>query len=213
MPMHGFARQGAFTIERIDDQGFRALLQPTGEDHQAYPFDYEFRVTYRFSARALTCEFSLKNLGNAPLPWSAGHHFYFTVPWTDGHTRDDYTLQRPAAQTVRQDEVGSLIPGPKLPTNTPLSHPALVDTIHVNLADNRFRFGPTDGSEHVDVRIGTDARPNPDHAIVTWTADPDAPYYCVEPWMGPPNSPEHRRGLEWVAAGDTGHFTVAVGIG
>ncbi len=213
MPMHGFARQGTFKVERIDHRGFRAVLVPSADNQISYPFDYEFSVTYRFEALALTCELALQNLGHQPIPWSAGHHFYFAAPWTDGHTRDDYVLQRPAARTVRQDEVGALIPGPKLPSRTPLSHPALVDSIHINLAENRFRFGPADESEHVDVSIGTSARPKPDRAMVTWTSDPDAPYYCVEPWMGPPNGPEHRRGLEWVAPGETGQFTVGVAIG
>jgi len=213
MPMHGFARQGNFSLDRIDDQGFRAVLQPTLDDRANYPFDYEFSVSYRFEAHALTCEFSLKNLGSTPIPWSAGHHFYFTVPWTDGLARDDYVLVRPACRTVRQDGVGALIAGPKLPSSTPLYHPALVDTIHVELADHRFRFGPVDGSEYVDVTIGTDPQPKPERAMVTWTADPAAPFYCVEPWMGPPNAPEHQRGLEWVAAGETGQFTVGVSIG
>jgi len=213
MPMHGFARQGKFTLERIDANGFKAVLEPTPEDRDAYPFDYEFSVTYRFAASSLACEFALKNFGHTPIPWSAGHHFYFTIPWTDNHTRADYVLQRPDTQTVRQNEVGALVPGPKLPAKTPLSHPALVDAIHTNLANRRFRFGPADGSEHVDVMIGENAKPDAGQAIVTWTADESVPYYCVEPWMGPPNAPEHLRGLKWVPAGETGHFTVEVAVG
>lgn len=213
MPMHGFARQGTFAIERIDPQGFSAVLQPAPEDHEAYPFDYEFRVAYRFEATALTCEFTLKNLGDKPIPWCAGHHFYFAAPWTENATRDDYVLKRPEAHTFKQDEVGALVHGPRLPHEAPLSHNALVDTIHTDLAQRTFRFGPADGSEHVDVMIGTEPTPEPDRAIVTWTSDSSAPYYCVEPWMGPPNAPEHLRGLEWVRGGETGLFTVEVSVG
>ncbi len=25
-----------------------------------------------------------------PIPWSAGHHFYFTLPWSEGARRGDY---------------------------------------------------------------------------------------------------------------------------
>ena len=58
MPMHGFARQGTFELEHIDPQGFSARLRPTAEDREAFPFDYEFRVAYRFEPTALTCEFT-----------------------------------------------------------------------------------------------------------------------------------------------------------
>ena len=88
-----------------------------------------------------------------------------------------------------------------------------LDVIHADLAHHRFRFGPAHGSEHVDVSVGAEARPDPGRAMVTWTAAPTAPYYCVEPWMGPPNAPEHERGLEWVSPGETGRFSVAVSVG
>lgn len=213
MPMHGIARQGAFSLDHIDDNGFRAIFQPTESDQEIYPYYYEFRVTYRFEARRLICEFALLNRGKTPIPWSAGHHFYFAAPWTESETRDDYFIKLPPADAVRQTATGSLEPGPTLSRLTTLSNPDLVDTIHVGLAHNTVKFGPKDDSEHVTVSLGTTAKPDPDAAVVTWTADPDAPYYCVEPWMGPPNAAEHARGLHLVAAGDTGRFTVSVAIG
>mgnify|MGYP006173994357 FL=1 len=213
MPMHGIARQGAFTLDYIDDNGFRAIFQPTESDQEIYPYDYEFRVTYRFEARRLICEFALLNRGTTPIPWSAGHHFYFAAPWTEGETRDDYFIKLPPADAVRQTATGALEPGPTLSRLATLSNPDLVDTIHVGLADNTVKFGPKDDSEHVTVSLGTTAKPDPDAAFVTWTANPETPYYCVEPWMGPPNAAQHGRGLQLVAAGDTGRFTVSVAIG
>ncbi|GAB5562354.1 MAG: hypothetical protein SynsKO_40010 [Synoicihabitans sp.] len=213
MPMHGFARQGRFSIERLDETGFRALLQPSERDREAYPYDYEFRVTYRFSEREMICEFSLKNLGTTPIPWSAGHHFYFAAPWTDGESRDDYYIKLPATESARQNATGDLEPGPKTSRLTTLSSPDLVDTIHLGLKTNTVRFGPKDESEHVEVRLGTASVPDPDEAIVTWTASPEEPYFCVEPWMGPPNAPGHGRGLRTVPPSETGQFSVAVAIG
>ncbi len=212
MPMHGFARQGTFRLEKIDDHGFIAVLEPTTADALVYPFDYTFSVKYRFHRRRFTVEFALENHGEEPIPWSAGHHFYFAAPWTDQQTRDDYVIELPAGDTVRQGPDGLLGPGPQLPRRCRLSAPDLVDAIHVNLAGNAVRFGPIDGSEQVTVTLGTENPPAPDAAFVTWTAAPDVPYYCVEPWMGPPNAPGHGRGLHWVAPGATGRFAVEVAI-
>lgn len=213
MPMHGIARHSPFRIDHIDENGFAATLEPSEADREAYPFDYEFGVNYRFHARRLTCEFALRNLGTVPLPWSSGHHFYFAAPWTEGHTRDDYVLQLPPGATARQTANGLLEPGPALPRRVRLSAPELVDTLHLDLAGPAVRFGPIDGSEYVEVKHETAARPDRNATFVTWTAAPDAPFYCVEPWMGPPNAPEHGRGLHHVAPGSTSRFTVSVSIG
>jgi galactose mutarotase-like enzyme len=62
------------------------------------------------------------------------------------------------------------------------------------------------------VTLGAENVPPPDAAIVTWTESATAPFYCVEPWMGPPNSPEHKCGLHHVAPGQTETFTVAVRV-
>lgn len=213
MPMHGIARQGTFKLDQIDDAGFRAIFEPTPDDRNVYPYDYEFRVTYRFTERKLICEFSLANLGTAPIPWSAGHHFYFAAPWTENDSRDDYFIKLPSAESYRQTDTGALIEGPNISRLSTLSNPDLVDTIHMGLAGNTVNFGPKDDSETISVSLGAAAKPDPDAAFVTWTASPDVPYYCVEPWMGPPNAPGHGRGLHLVPAGETGHFTVSVAIG
>jgi len=213
MPMHGFARQGTFRIDHLDDHGFRAILQPTAADHEAYPFDYEFTVAYRFESHRVTCEFALRNLGHKPIPWCAGHHFYFASPWTEGASRDDYVIQFPKAESHRQTESGNLVPGPDLARRSVLSSSSLVDTILTNLGNATIPFGPASGQEHIAVKHGTAPHPHPDAAIVTWTSSPDAPYYCVEPWMGPPNAPENKRGLRLVPPAVTDHFTVSVSIG
>ncbi len=213
MPMHGFARQGTFRIEHLDDAGFDAVLEPTAADREAYPFDYVFTVAYRFHARRLTCEFALHNEGTQPLPWSAGHHFYFAAPWTEGQTRDDYVIVLPKGDAIRQTANGAIGPGPVVPRRCRLSSPDLVDTQHLSLAGNTVRFGPADDTEFVQIALGNDSPPPSDATFVTWTADADAPYYCVEPWMGPANAAEHARGLHWVAPGATGRFVVEVAIG
>ena len=50
------------------------------------------------------------------------------------------------------------------------------------------------------------------NAFVVWTEAPDSIFYCVEPWMGPPNSPEHKKGLHSVGGGDSATFGVEVAL-
>ena len=212
MPMHGFARQGEFTVTRLDARGFTAVLVPSDADRQAYPFKYDFTVAYRFSELGLACELTLRNLDTQPIPWSAGHHFYFTMPWTDGLTRGDYAIRVPATRVVRQDPAGKLIPGPVLQPEEHLDNPALVDAIHLGLKSNAVVFGPVGRPGQITVRNGTAAVPHPEATFVTWTFAPESPFYCVEPWMGPPNAPETKIGLHWVQPGQAQSFVVEIAV-
>lgn len=212
MPMHGIARQSDFKVTHLDQRGFVAHLIPGDEARAAYPFDYEFSVTYRFDAFGVMCEFALTNLGREPLPWSAGHHFYFTLPWSEGTKRGDYLIRIPAAKRWRQDATGALIAGPSLGMEEPLANPLLIDTIHSGLQGNAVVFGEKGRPGDVTVRLGTTETPAPDACFVTWTLADNSPYFCVEPWMGPPNAPEHKIGLHHVTPGDTQRFAVSVSV-
>jgi galactose mutarotase-like enzyme len=213
MPMHGLARQADFVVTRLDAAGFTARLTPNAETRVCYPYEFEFNVTYRFAALGLTCEFALTNHGHEPLPWSAGHHFYFTMPWTEGTNRADYLIRIPATRRHQQDQkTGQLVPGPMLNLEEPLSNPALIDTQHTALKSNEVVFGERGRPGDITVRIGTAKVPPPDATFVTWTLDDAAPYYCVEPWMGPPNAAEHKVGLHFVKPGETEKFTVSVAV-
>ncbi len=213
MPMHGFARQSKFKLTWCDDRGFGAQLVPDEATKAAYPYDYEFLVTYLFEPLGLSCEFTLKNLGADPLPWCAGHHFYFAVPWNEGLSRGDYGIRIPAGATLRLDQSnGNIAPGPQFKAEEDLSNPALIDLFHTRLKSNLITFGPKHQPGEVAIKIGTAKVPPPDTTVVTWTASEQAPFYCVEPWMGPANSPEHKLGLQWVPPGQTQSFVVRIDV-
>jgi galactose mutarotase-like enzyme len=210
MPMHGFAREGTFKVMAVDDQSVTMRLNPTEENRKAYPFDYEFLVNYRFEMLSLEVEFILTNLGDQKLPWSAGHHFYFALPWHDGFGRENYRIVLPGCKGAYQAADGSLVSTEFKGGEVSMDDSALIDRIHFRLKDSRIKFGLKNGEEDVTVRVSEAARPLPGATVVTWTESPDSPFYCVEPWMGPPNSPEHKKGLHWVEPGETDCFKVRV---
>ncbi len=210
--MHGLARQGVFGATRLDDGGFETVFVPGVEASACYPFQYEFRVAYRFAAFGLTCKLTLENLGEEPLPWSAGHHFYFTLPWSEGSGRGDYLIRIPADQRLRQDAAGRLVAGPQLSPVERMDNPALIDTFHTELRGPEAVFGEEGEPGDVAVRLGDGALPPAGATFVTWTESEASPFYCVEPWMGPANAPEHKRGLHLVPPGGTETFTVSVAV-
>lgn len=213
MPMHGIARQGNFRVTRLDERGFSALLVPDDEAKAAYPYDYEFTVSYRFEPAGVYVELELSNLGSAPIPWSAGHHFYFTLPWTAGLTRKDYSIEVPATRTLRHIENGRLVDGPRFNARETFDNPALSDTIHTGLRGHNFVVTEIPTGQRLRFNTGFTNTTARDAAVVTWAADEKTPYYCVEPWMGPPNSPENKLGLHHVGAGQTQKFCVEILLG
>ncbi len=213
MPLHGFTMTGRFELLETNEHGFSARLAPDAEAEAAYPFKYEFTVHYRFEATVLYVELRLKNQDTSPIPWSAGHHFYFTLPWTDGKARKDYFVRIPAKEAFRHGSDGTLAPISPPPLETSIDSPDLVDRIHVHLKKNILALSEKTGGDSLVIRLGSDDRaPDPDIAVVTWTESSDSPFYCLEPWMGPPNSPDHNIGLHWVEPGKASSFLVEVAV-
>lgn len=213
MKTHGYARQGRFALESVHNKGFLARFEPSEEAREAYPYDYEFCVRYRFEQLAFYVDFELKNLGGERLPWCAGHHFYFALPWREDTTRRDYVVAIGAKKAFRHASDGQLSPVKDFPEPANFGDPAINDLIRTKLKTNEIRFGPAGGEEDVHIRVGDNARPDPWMTVVTWTMDDDSPFYCVEPWMGPPNSPGHGHGLRWVEPGKASVFSVEVTLG
>ncbi|MEO0794038.1 MAG: aldose epimerase [Verrucomicrobiota bacterium] len=212
MKTHGYVRQGSFALESFHDKGFLAKFLPDDAARDAYPFDYEFTVRYRFEQLAFYVDLELRNHENKPIPWSAGHHFYFSLPWHDDSTRSDYMISTSAKKAFRHGSDGKLEPIKNFPEPASFGDPTINDLIRSKLKSGVVRFGPKGGEEDIKISIGDGSRPDPWTSVVSWTMADDSPFYCVEPWMGPPNSPEHGNGLHYVQPGKSEVFTVQVSL-
>jgi len=212
MPMHGIARQGRFETTRVDETGFAAHFLPDSNAVNAYPYNYDFDVVYRFEEKSLTVELRLRNNDKVPIPWSAGHHFYFNLPWTEGATRNNYEISIPARKACRHAADGSLFPITGHKQTESIANPELVDRIHYGLTRSQVVCQCLDDDSKIEIEIGADKKPDPEYAIVTWTQSNTAPFFCIEPWMGPPNSPETKVGLHTVNPGKTEAFSATVKV-
>lgn len=217
MPMHGFARDSQFILESVHAHGFTVALASSETTLACYPYNFLFRVAYEFRDLSLEVRLELTNRHPTPIPWSAGHHFYFRLPWHEGATREFYRILLPAKKAYHRAPDGSLHPDQaylldKSEPATSFGEPRLSDRIHTQLYQQEIRFGPRSGDQDVRILIGDSPRPAPHVTVVTWSENDTAPYYCVEPWMGPPNSPTHKLGLHFVQPGETEVFKVTVSV-
>ena len=213
MPMHGFARNNTFALIETDDNGFVAELTPSADDREAYPYEYRFRVHYTFKERSLQVIMTLENIDQQPILWSAGHHFYFALPWKPKTSREDYHFSIPARSCYTHSPDGSLSPVKPFNSKDSFGNPENNDRIFTELEADCACVDLTDSDEKIHVRILQDTNTaSLENAFVIWSESVDSPFYCVEPWMGPPNSAEHGKGLHTVAPGEQARFAVEVSI-
>ncbi len=214
MPHHGFARDGAFELVEAADTGFVAEHRPTAADREAYPWAHAFRVRYEFHELRLRVTLELENRSAERLPWCPGHHFYFQLPWHKGLGRGDYRLSIPARKAWRHAADGKLVPFAEMKgvTQAGFDDPRLLDCLFTGLKSSELRLGPRSGEEDIVIRVGEEAIPDEWAMVVTWTEAPESPFYCVEPWMGAPNSPTHGKGLRWAEPGETAGWTCEVAL-
>jgi galactose mutarotase-like enzyme len=214
MPQHGFARGADFEIVEADAKGFTAELQTDEAARECYPYDFSFRVSYEFHDLSLRVFLELENKGSEPLPWSAGHHFYFKLPWHANLRRSDYRFESAAKQCCTLGLDGALQALPKgWAEKNDFGQADLSDRAFTKLKGDSFRFGPRGGEEDITIRILPDcAAASANNAFMLWTENEESPFFCVEPWMGPPNAAGHGRGLHHVGAGETARFGVEVSL-
>lgn len=224
MPTHGFARDGIFELVELTDSGFTAELKPSEAAKEIYPFDYTFSVQYVFNTIGLQVYLTLENKGSSPILWSAGHHFYFALPWHEGFTHADYRFEIPAKKCFMHASDGALVPVKPFENAGSFGNAENSDRIFTKLTGFEAKFGPKGGEEDVSVRILSDPQAFPEslasstvvaspwNGFVIWREHAESPFYCVEPWMGPPNSPEHGKGLHAVNPRDRATFGVEVAL-
>jgi galactose mutarotase-like enzyme len=199
MPQHGFARDARFAVvEERGDSVLRLRLTDSERTRPFYPFAFQFDVVVTLhSGSRLEIDFETTNLGDRPLPYYAGHHFYFALPHGE---RADWTLDLPCTAWGRQTPDGAIVREPAAATSLSLADPALID---------RFQIGPHGGKATLrHARTGQalvfelDAPGSvPWYAITTWTQSAESDFYCIEPWLGLPNAIHHGDGLRRIAPG------------
>ena len=212
LPVHGFARDLPFahTLD-ADGHGVRMTLADSDATRAAYPFAFRFDAAYRLAdPRTLDVELTVSNPGEAPLPYYAGHHFYFSLPHA---LRGETVLELPPTSRRHQLEDGSIsAPEPGEPVCT-LDDPRILDRFHCldGVPDKPVRL--VSPSLHRVVEIDL-RRPGsvPWYAVTTWTEADTSDFYCVEPWLGLPDAIHNGLGLRWLAPGQSESAALRIAV-
>jgi galactose mutarotase-like enzyme len=185
MEKHGFARRSTFKTVAHEAGRARLRLTDNAATRAHYPFTFELDAEFAVVANTLAMTATVRNSGNAPLPFSFGYHPAFAWPLPGGGARAAHEIvfacDEPAV-LHRVTPEGLIGPEPKASpvmgnrftlTNALFEDDALVWT---ELKSRALRYGAPEGTA-LDV-----AFPDTPHLGI-WTK-PGAAFVCVEPWAG-----------------------------
>ncbi len=186
MKKHGYVNAGKFEVLYSTDTDIKMRYIPSAESQEGYPYNYTFDVFYKFNDLSFSCELILSNNGDEKIPWGAGLHPFFNMPWSAGTTRKDYRLVCDAKKGYYINADGSYSPADI--SKTSFADPEMWNRLHTSLKTGVVKFGVKNGEEDVTIRINGGGKPEGAVTLVTWSFSDESPYYCVEPWLSMPNS-------------------------
>ena len=184
---HGFARDNAFQCIRQKADQASFLLSSSEETKEVYPFEFELIVTYTLESDALVVDWEVRNPGDEEMYFTIGGHPAFRFAGA-GEKKTDYKLRFPGKDSleyilVDMDEAAA---DPSKVYKLELENECCPVTEEMFEKDALIFDGGQisevwlcrkDGAPYVGMRC--DGFPN----FGIWSVK-DAPFVCLEPWMG-----------------------------
>lgn len=183
MPQHGFARDGAFSLEERTQTSLRLRLTETEASLAQYPFRFALDVVADLKPDGLSIAFLVTNRDQAAMPYAIGFHPAF--PWPlDGTGREGHAVLFEAREETRVPEVaaGGLLDrtgrdlpfdGRHLPLEPSLFTEALV------FLDARSRLFTFQAPSGAAIAMAMEDFPH----LAVWSR-PSAPFVSLEAWTG-----------------------------
>jgi galactose mutarotase-like enzyme len=187
MPFHGFARNSYWNIVRVEPHLISAELRPCSSLKNIFPFDFSLRCTYELNDSGLILKAEVQNTGKEAFPYALGFHPYIRTPLGKEGTISDCAIQLPEGTEVSSKDGWKTFSSGPSPSRIVRASDSLVGSIL--LADTGTRFVEVyDSANRNRVRVTFETNELKAPCWVIWSATPDSPYVCIEPWTSPPNA-------------------------
>lgn len=218
---HGFFRRND-KVELVDqsEDHLTFSLKADQESAEAYPFDFELRVTYRLKDHQVHVEHEVINHGDDEMLFSLGGHPGFNCPLHEGEDYEDYYLEfdeEEFAHIWALDGNGLIAGKGQLL----LDHSKEIN-LHRHLFDDDALVFKHLKSSRISLKSRKSAQVlRVDFAnwpfLGIW-AKSQAPYVCIEPWLGIADSVDadqhlkNKEGIISLSAGSRFEATYVISI-
>ncbi|NRD21227.1 aldose 1-epimerase family protein [Winogradskyella eckloniae] len=188
MPKHGFARHNDnFVVKNQSDSSITFSLSSNDDLYELYPFLFEFEITYTLSENILTINHTVTNRDRKTMYFSLGGHPAFNCPLTKDEDYTDYFLD-----FEHQENSESYLLNMENGLLTNETKPVFAEGHKINLRPDLFN---ADALIFKDLKSRVVSLTHKTKGKVLtvnfrgfkqlgiW-AKPNAPYVCIEPWLG-----------------------------
>lgn len=188
MPKHGFVRHNKdFRMISHSNSEMTFQLKSNDQLKAIYPFEFEFLITYELKDNELLLHHTVKNKDNKTMYFSLGGHPAFACPLFEGETYTDYFLEFESGETSKShllkmttglvtDKTKSVFNSP----NTINVHGELFNEDALIFKDLKSRQVALKHQDKGEIlKVNFEGFP----FLGIW-AKPNAPYVCIEPWIG-----------------------------
>ncbi len=192
MAIHGFLRTTELTVEEKTETTIVFSMVDSEETRVQYPFSFKVYVGYRLEGDTVFVDFKAVNTDTKELIFTFGGHPGFCVPLEEGLAFDDYIVEfgNPCKPNELEFSPALVITGNthsfalEEDIRLPLTHDLFsFDAIFLQDMDSSVTLKSPKGTKSVTVAWGEDTK-----YLGLWHKPrSDAPYICLEPWLGIPS--------------------------
>jgi len=186
-PKHGFIRKNKnISLLEKSENSLTLGLKYNADTLNVYPFQFEFQIKFTLEGNKLMVTHKVINHGNDTMLFSLGGHPGFTCPLHENEIYSDYYLEFEKPETAPTWEVleSGLIgretrPAFDEPTKIKL-HPQIFNKdalVFKNLNSSKVSLKSKRSKQVISMQFD-------DFSYLGIWAKPNAPYVCIEPWLG-----------------------------
>lgn len=214
LPRHGFARDTDFQlVEKTENSAVFSLKWDT-ETLKKYPFEFELQLIYTLEDTSLNIEYKVINTSKTKMPFSIGAHPAIALP----ENFENYALEFEKEEVLKyyileNDLISNKTEVLKTTNNLiPLNYQLFENDalIFKSLESNSVTI-----LENSKPYIKVDFEDFPSLGI--WTKD-QAPFVCIEPWLGYSDTSENsgdlfeKEGILTLDANQTFHSKFSITV-
>ena len=188
MTGHGFVMDLDFDVKSVTENTAIFSVTSNEETKKCYPFDFEFNVGFELKGKTLEVNYKTINLSESePMYFSCGSHEGFACP----EGVEEYTVVFDKEVNLNPHPVcGGIVEEYTVPLAKNVKELPLKDDffeidalVFDNLGINKICLEHNNSTKKITVEF-------PEHNyLLLWTKY-KAPYICIEPWAGFPDTPE-----------------------
>lgn len=186
MPKHGLIRDQEYTVLSHSDNSIQLMTEYDECTLKNYPFRYRIIVSYELLDK-LTTSVKVINLGNKNMPFNFGGHPAFMCPIYQKESFDDYKIVFEKPESFIS---------PKVESNATLNFnvcamkvndlevlkldKSLFDIDTIIITNVQSKYVKLVNKNNKGIKFTFDDF----NTLSIWTPKNDAPFICLEPWIG-----------------------------